>query len=70
MNWSIKEAIKVLLVVAVLASGALSRASDVWAQDKGPSLAQQIQGTWLLVSMYNEQNGKKIDQFGPINPAI
>jgi hypothetical protein len=30
-------------------------------------LAQQIQGSWILVSIYNEQDGKKIDLYGP-NP--
>ena len=67
MKWSIKAVIGVLLVVAVLSGGALSGASDVWAQEKGISLAQQIQGSWTLVSLYNEKDGKKIEPFGP-NP--
>lgn len=67
MNWSIKEVARVLLVVAVLSGGTLSGASDVWAQEKGSTLAQQIQGSWTLVSIYNEQDGKKIDMYGP-NP--
>ena len=53
MNWSIKEVAMVLLVVAVLSGGTLSGASDVWAQEKGSTLAQQIQGSWILVSIYN-----------------
>ena len=67
MNWSIKEVAMVLLVVAVLSGGTLSGASDVWAQEKGSTLAQQIQGSWILVSIYNEHDGKKIEPFGP-NP--
>ena len=64
MNWYIKELTRVLLVVAVLSGGMLSGASDVWAQEKGSTLAQQIQGSWILVSIYNEQDGKKIEPFG------
>jgi hypothetical protein len=30
----------------------------------GTTLAKQIQGTWILVSIYNEQDGKKIEPFG------
>ncbi|MGD0970788.1 MAG: lipocalin-like domain-containing protein [Desulfobaccales bacterium] len=67
MNWSIKKVARVLLVVAVLSGGTLSGASDVWAQEKASTLAQQIQGSWILVSIYNEQDGKKIDLYGP-NP--
>ncbi len=59
MNWPIKEVVRVLLVVAVLSGGTLCGASDVWAQEKGSTLAQQIQGSWILVSIYNEQGGKK-----------
>jgi hypothetical protein len=64
MNWSLKAVIGVLLVVAVLSGGTQSGASDVWAQEKGSTLAQQIQGSWILVSIYNEQDGKKIEPFG------
>ncbi len=67
MNWSIWKVARVLLVVTVLSGGMLSGASDVRAQEKGSTLAQQIQGSWILVSMYNEQDGKKIEPFGP-NP--
>jgi len=64
MNWSIKEVARVLLVVAVLSGGTLSGASDVWAQEKAGTLAKQVQGSWILVSIHNEQDGKKIDVFG------
>lgn len=56
---------RVLLVVAVLSGGMPSGTSDVWAQEKVSTLAQQIQGSWILVSISNEQEGKKIDAFGP-----
>lgn len=67
MNWTIKEVARVLLVVTVLSGGMLSGASDVRAQEKGSTFAEQIQGSWILVSIYNEQDGKKTDVFGP-NP--
>ena len=41
MKWSIKEVASVLLVVAVLAVGTLSGASEVWAQEKGGTLAER-----------------------------
>lgn len=67
MNWSIKKVAGVLLVVNVLFGGTLFGASGVWAKEKGTTLAKQIQGTWALVSIYNEQAGKKTEVFGP-NP--
>jgi hypothetical protein len=62
MKWSIKKAM-LMLVVAVLVVGTLSGASVTW----GAGLAEQIQGNWVMVSIYNEQDGKKTDVFGP-NP--
>ena len=64
MNWPIKEVLRVLLVVAVLCGGTLSGATAVWAQEKSSNLAQQVQGSWTLVSVYVEQDGKKVEQFG------
>jgi len=64
MNWSIKEMARIFLIVAVLIGGALSGATAVWAQEKGSTWARQIQGSWILVSIYNEQDGKKIELFG------
>jgi hypothetical protein len=49
------------LVVAVLIVGTLSGASIVYAAEKG------AQGSWLLVELYNEVDGKKTEPFGP-NP--
>ena len=65
MKGPVKEVAIALLLVTILAVGTLYGALDVRAQDKG--LAQQIQGTWTLVSIYNELDGKKTEQFGP-NP--
>jgi len=67
MKWSINNVAGSLLVVVALCCGTWSGASEARAQEKGASLAQQIQGSWILVSMYNEQDGKKTEQFGP-NP--
>ena len=53
-----------MLVVAVLSGGMLSGASGVWAKEKASSLAKQVQGSWTLVSVYVEQDGKKIEPFG------
>lgn len=64
MNWAIKQMAKVLLAVVLFSGGTLYGASDIWAQEKGSTLAQQIQGSWILVSIYNEQDGKKIEPFG------
>ncbi len=64
MKWSIKEVASVLFVVAVLAAGTLFGASKVYAGEKGAGSAQ---GSWVLVSIYNEQDGKKTDVFG-VNP--
>jgi hypothetical protein len=65
MNWSIRKAAVALLVVAVLAGGMWSGAAAVWAKEKPGSLAKQVQGSWTLVSLYVEQNGKKMEPFGP-----
>jgi hypothetical protein len=67
MNCSFKEVVRLAIVVAVLAVGQLPGVSAVWAQEKGGTLANQIQGGWALVSMQNEQDGKRTDVFGP-NP--
>jgi Lipocalin-like domain len=65
MNRSIKKVAMVLLVVAGFSGGMLSGAADVRAQEKGSTLAQQVQGSWTLVSLYVEQDGKKMEPFGP-----
>jgi hypothetical protein len=67
MKWYVKKVTMAFLFVTILFVGTLSGVSDVWAKDKGGTLAKQIQGSWTLVSIVNEQDGKKIDLFGP-NP--
>ncbi len=55
------------LFVVVISVGMFYGVSDVRAKEKGGVFAKQIQGSWILVSCINEQNGKKTDEFGP-NP--
>lgn len=64
MNWSVRKAAVALLVVAVLAGGMWSGTAAVWAKEKPGSLAKQVQGSWTLVSVYVEQDGKKVEPFG------
>ena len=65
MNRSMMRVAKVALLVFALIGGMLSANSDLWAQQKSSALAQQIQGSWILVSVYNvQQDGKKIDIYG------
>jgi hypothetical protein len=59
-----REVVRVLLAFAVLSGGMWSGVSDVLAQEKGSTLAQQIQGSWILVSIYKEMDGKKIEPLG------
>jgi len=65
MNRSLKKVAGILLVVAVLSGGTPFGASSARAQENSSSLAQQIQGNWIFVSVYNEQDGKKIEPYGP-----
>jgi len=64
MNRHTKLVVGVWSVVTALTGVTLSGASDVWAQQKGGALAQQIQGSWVLVSQYVEQDGKRTEAFG------
>ena len=64
MKWSMMETAKILLVVAVLTAGMWSGASEIRAEEKVTSPAQ---GSWILVDLYNEADGKKSEPFGP-NP--
>ncbi len=61
---SVEVLVRVLLVIAVLSCMTLSGSSTVWAKEKGSTLAKQVQGSWTLVSLYVEQDGKKIEPFG------
>jgi hypothetical protein len=65
MTRSIRKGAIALLLVAVFSGGMWSGVSAVWAQEKGSTLAQQIQGNWILVSVTNEQDGKKTELYGP-----
>jgi hypothetical protein len=67
MKGFVKGVSGILLVAAVLAVGTLSGAKEVRAEEKGAGLAKQLQGSWKLVSIVNEQDGKKTDMFG-LNP--
>jgi hypothetical protein len=64
MKWSIREVASLWLVVAVLVVGSWSGATKLWAKEKGAGLAQ---GSWILVALYNETDGKKTEPYGP-NP--
>jgi len=64
MNRSMREVVRVLLTVAVLSGGMWSGASGVLAKEKAGTLARQVQGSWTLVSVNVEQEGKKIEPFG------
>jgi len=67
MKWYVNEVPKSLVFITILFVGTQSGVSNVWAQDQGGTLAQQIQGSWILVSFTNDQDGKKVEPFGP-NP--
>ena len=67
MKRYVKEMVKGLLIASVLCVGTQAIGTNVWAQEKGGPLASQIQGSWALVSMQNELDGKRTDVFGP-NP--
>ena len=62
MKWSIKEVVRLLMIVAVVVVGSLSVAATVRAEKKGAGL---VQGSWILVELYNETDGKKLEPFGP-----
>lgn len=64
MKRGIKGLSKVLIFIMAVTIALLSGSSDVWAKKKDIALAKQIQGSWTLVSIYNELDAKKIDVFG------
>ncbi len=65
MKRSVEELAMAAVFASILALGMLFSAADAKAQEKGTTLEQQIQGSWMIVSMYNEQDGKKAEPFGP-----
>ena len=54
-----------LAIVSLLVSGIAPSAGDALGQQN--SLKEQLVGTWSVVSLVNERNGKKTETFGP-NP--
>jgi len=64
MNRYIKQPAWIWPVITMLAAVTLSGAWDIWAQQKPGTLSQQVQGSWVLISQYVEQDGKKIEAFG------
>jgi hypothetical protein len=67
MKYSTIKMVNTVWFVAVISFVTLSGSLHVYAEEKGARLAELIQGSWNLVSIYNEQDGKKTDVFGP-NP--
>lgn len=63
MNGKLKGAVKGVLVTMMLC-GMAGGVVKVGAEQAAGSLGQEIQGTWTLVSLVNEHNGKKTDLFG------
>jgi hypothetical protein len=55
--------IKILAAVVFFASAMLSEGS--LAQPQSRSLKEEIVGTWSAVSQYVDQDGKKLEPFGP-----
>jgi hypothetical protein len=55
------------MLAVVTVSYAIHDLKPAESQPVEDTLARQIQGTWTLVSIVNEQDGKKTDLFGP-NP--
>lgn len=63
MKWS-SRAGQVWLVVSLLTLGMWSGAAESRAEEK---VTNPAQGSWILVEIYNETDGKKSEPFGP-NP--
>lgn len=63
MNGKLKGAVRGVLVTLMLCWTA-GGAAKAGAEQATGSLGQQIQGSWTLVSLVNEHNGKKTDLFG------
>jgi Lipocalin-like domain len=64
MNKFFKKVAGVVLIGAVLSGAALSGVAAVWAKEKADALAKQVPGSWTLVSVSVEQDGKKMEPFG------
>ena len=66
MRKSASASARVLSVVGIVAA-LMFGASVGWAQDKSGNLKQQLVGSWSLQSLVIEQDGKKVEPYGP-NP--
>ena len=64
MNKSIREVVGDLSVVTTIMALTLLGMSAGWAQQKAGDLKQRLVGTWLVVSQYVDQEGKKVEPFG------
>jgi hypothetical protein len=64
MDMFMRKVTRVLLAVVFLSGGMWSGASDVWAKKKADTLTNQVKGSWTLVSLYVEKDGKKVEPFG------
>ncbi|MBV5330650.1 MAG: lipocalin-like domain-containing protein [Chlorobium sp.] len=64
MKSYVKGLVVAVQFLAILTVGVMFGISDVWAKEKGGTLEKQIQGTWILVSIFVEKDGEKIDVFG------
>jgi hypothetical protein len=58
-----------LVFVTILSVGTLSGGSDVWAQDKGGTLAQQIQGSGLSFQSTTSRTARSPTCSVPIREA-
>lgn len=61
---AIKKVARVWSIIAVFVV-ILFGSAGVLAQQKNSTLAQQLQGSWIIVSEYTEKDGKKTEAFGP-----
>lgn len=66
MRKSILEGARMLSAVGIVAT-LLFATSTGWAQQKAGKVQQQMTGSWSLASVVVEQDGKKIEPYGP-NP--
>jgi hypothetical protein len=67
MKALIRKLVAILSVVTVVAVVISFAASDACAQQKAPKTGNPLIGTWTLVSLKNEQDGKTTEPLGP-NP--
>ena len=67
MKASIRKLMAILSVVTAFAVVMSFAASDACAQQKAPKTGNPLIGTWTLVSLKNEQDGKTTEPLGP-NP--